>query len=108
MRGRPGPKWTVRINVAREAAFDYVADFLRHPDWAMDNMYIAPDRPGPLEVGSRFQAEGTLFGKRNASTVTVTEIDRPSRLEFEAQDGQGVTGHVFTFDTDGATTVVSR
>jgi len=106
MRGRKGPSWSVQVNCPSDKAYAYVADFLHHPDWAMDQMTISGD--GPATVGSKYKAVGHLFNKPNPSTVTVTALDAPSSLEFEAQDAKTITGHVFTFAKQGNGTQVTR
>jgi uncharacterized protein YndB with AHSA1/START domain len=107
MRGRKGPAWSVDINAPRERVFEYVADFSRHPEWSMDDMVISGHQ-GPTHEGATYDAEGTLRGKRNKSTVFVSEIDPPNRIEFEAQDSSGITGHVFTFTPQNGGTHVTR
>lgn len=107
MRGRKGPAWSVDINAPQEPVFEYVADISRHPEWAMDDMEVQGPA-GPTHEGAMYEAVGTLRGRRNRSTVFVTRIDPPSRLEFEAQDSRGIVGHVFTFSPDGGGTRVTR
>ena len=48
MRGKPGPSWTVHVNVPPEKAYIYVADLSRHAEWsfAADKMMIKADKPG--------------------------------------------------------------
>jgi hypothetical protein len=98
------------VNSTPEAAYDYVADFTRHPEWAADSsdMLLEADRPGPTMVGSRYRGEGTFLRRRNRSVVTVTQLDRPHRVEFEAEDEMGITGNVITFEKAGDGTVISR
>ena len=74
----------------------------------MDEMTMQAESQGPPAVGSRYKAEGTLFNRRNASTVTITALDPPRRLEFEAEDASSIAGHVFTFERDGAGTLITR
>ncbi|MBV8195764.1 MAG: SRPBCC family protein [Candidatus Dormibacteraeota bacterium] len=110
MRGRPGPTWTIHVNVPREKAYAYVADLGRHGEWASqaDEMTIKSDTPGPVAVGTTLTAEGTLLGKRNSSKVKVTALEPPERVEFEYEDSRGIGGHVFTFAPDGGGTLISR
>lgn len=103
-----GMTWRVKAAVTPQAAYDYVADFTRHPQWAMDDMAITPRSPGPPQVGSKFDAEGMLFGRKNSSTVTVTDLNPPSSLGFDAQDRQGITHHEFRFTPDGEGTSIER
>ena len=95
-------------DVPPERAYDYVADLSRHPEWAMDDMSIEPEAPGPVQVGSTFAAAGMLFGRRNSSTVTVTALDRPRGLGFDAQDRQGITHHEFRFTAQDGGTLIER
>jgi hypothetical protein len=108
MRGKPGPSWSIKVSVPAERAYGYVADILKHPEWGMDDMTMEAVTPGEAKVGSRFKAEGTLFGRRNPSTVVVTDLQPPRRLEFEAEDRQGITGHVFEFEKQDAGTLITR
>lgn len=110
MRGRLGPSWSVHVHTTPEAAYDYVADISRHPEWSYgpDQMKIEGEA-GPAKVGSVYRASGKLVGRDNPSTVTVTEVDPPRRIEFEAEDASGpISGHVFTFERDGDGTLITR
>jgi uncharacterized protein YndB with AHSA1/START domain len=111
MRGRPGPTWTIQVNVAPETAYAYVADLSRHSEWASeaDQMTIKADEPGDPAVGKTYSAEGTLLGRRNASKVTITALDPPRSVEFEYVDPNGTSGgHVFTFTPQDGGTLISR
>lgn len=108
MRGRPGPAWSVHAGVPPETAYDYVVQVPRHPEWAMDDMVVQPGGDPMAKVGSRYEAEGTLGGRRNKSTVTITDMERPNRLEFEAADANSISGHVFTFVKEGEGTRITR
>jgi uncharacterized protein YndB with AHSA1/START domain len=98
----------VSINAAPDKVYSYVADFSKHPEWSMDDLKIDAQTPGPLQVGSRFNAVGHLLGKPNPSTVSVTALDPPKSFEFEAEDKRGITGHVLTFTPEGSGTKVTR
>jgi uncharacterized protein YndB with AHSA1/START domain len=110
MRGRPGPSWKVVVNVPREKAYAYVADLGRHAEWGSeaDGMTITADQPGEPAVGKTYAADGTLLGKRNPSKVTITELDPPSRVEFEYEDSRGSGGHAFTFTPQNGGTLITR
>jgi polyketide cyclase/dehydrase/lipid transport protein len=98
--------WSVEAAVLPEQAYDYVADITRHPEWGMDDMTIQAKSEGPVQVGSKFDAVGTLFGRRNPSELTVAKLERPRLLEFEAHDRRGDTHHTFTFTpVDGGTEI---
>ena len=110
MRGRPGPTWKVFIKAPPEKVYAYVADVGRHGEWGSeaDGMTIKADTPGPPAVGSTYEAEGTLLGKRNPSKVKITALDPPKSVEIEATDARGISGHVFTFTPQDGGTLVTR
>lgn len=107
MRGRKGPSWSVDINAPRDQVFAYVADISRHTEWGMDLTEVSGPK-GPAHEGSVYQTAGMLKGKRNESTVFVSDVQPPERLEFEAQDSSGIVGHVFTFEPNNGSTHVTR
>lgn len=107
MRGRKGPSWSVDIDAPRDKVFEYVLDFSRHPEWGMDDMVIKGPE-GPAREGYMYDAEGTLRGKRNASTLFVSDVHAPDTIEFEAQDASGIVGHVFSFEPTNGSTHVTR
>jgi len=110
MRGRPGPTWKVFIKAPPEKVYAYVADVGRHGEWASeaDAMTIKGEGSGTPAVGNTYQAEGTLLGKRNPSTVKITALDPPKSVEIEATDSRGISGHVFTFTPQDGGTLVTR
>lgn len=103
-----GMTWSVVARVPPQQAYEYVADFTRHPEWAMDDMTISRETPGPVQAGSKFAAEGLLFGRKNPSTVTVTDLNPPGSLGFDAQDSRGITHHEFRFSARDGGTLIER
>jgi Polyketide cyclase / dehydrase and lipid transport len=71
-------------------------------------MKATADKPGPPAMGSRYKAEGMLNGKLNNSTVTITALDSPRRLAFDAEDSNSVFHHEFVFSDAGGGTHVER
>src|SRR5450759_4545361 len=59
-------------------------------------------------MGSRYKAEGMLNGKLNNSTVTITALDAPRRVAFDAEDSNSVFHHEFVFSDAGGGTHVER
>ena len=107
MRGEKGPSGSVEINAPRDVVFGYVQDISRHHEWGTDDMQMqGPD--GPAHEGFLYQAVATQRGKRSESTVFVTEVRPPERLEFEAEESTGLFGHEFTFDGTDDTTRVTH
>jgi uncharacterized protein YndB with AHSA1/START domain len=78
---------TTWVSVPPEAAFDYVADFSRHAEWANDPMTIRSLDAMPVHVGSRFEASGRQGGHEWPSELVVTAFDRPHLLAFTATGG---------------------
>ena len=99
---------TVRASQAR--VFDYVADVSRHGEWgsADDKMKAVAEKPGPPAVGARYKADGLLNGKPNQSVVTITGLEAPNKLAFDAEDSNSVFHHEFVFTPDGGGTRVQR
>ena len=98
----------VDVKAPQATVFDYGADVSRPGEWgtADDNMRATPEKPGPPSMGSRYKAEGMLNGKLNNSTVTITALDSPRRLAFDAEDANSVFHHEFVFSAaDGGTHV---
>jgi uncharacterized protein YndB with AHSA1/START domain len=100
--------YTVDVKAPQAKVFDYVADISRHGEWgsADDHMKATAEKPGLPAPGSRYKAEGMLNGKLNNSTVTITALDVPKRLAFDAEDANSVFHHEFVFTgADGGTHV---
>jgi uncharacterized protein YndB with AHSA1/START domain len=102
--------YTVEVKAPQAKVFDYVADVSRHGEWgsADDHMKATAEKPGPPAMGSRYKAEGMLNGKLNNSTVTITALDSPKRLAFDAEDSNSVFHHEFVFSGAGGGTHVER
>jgi uncharacterized protein YndB with AHSA1/START domain len=102
--------YAVDIKAPQATVFDYVADVSRHGEWgsADDHMKAAADKPGPPALGSRYSADGMLNGKPNHSVVTITAIESPKRLAFDAEDSNSVFHHEFTFSSSNGGTHVER
>lgn len=102
------------------SVFDYVADVSRHGEWASagDHMKASAESPGPPSMGSRYVAEGISFGsswqarmlngKPVPSVVTITALEAPKRLAFDAENPNWVFHHEFTFSPAGGGTRVER
>lgn len=101
--------YDVTIKAQQASVFDYVADVSRHGEWgsAEDHMKATAEKPGSPAVGARYKAEGILNGKPNNSVVTITGLESPRKLAFDAEDANSVFHHEFVFSTqDGETRVV--
>jgi uncharacterized protein YndB with AHSA1/START domain len=100
--------YDVLVKAPQQNVFDYVADVERHGEWASepDHMQVSAEKAGPPAVGARYKAEGVLNGRVNPSVVTITELQPPNRLAFDAEDSNSVFRHEFIFSPgDGGTKV---
>jgi hypothetical protein len=102
--------YSVDVKAPQAKVFDYVADVSRHGEWgsADDHMKATPEKPGPPAMGSRYKAEGMLNGKLNNSTVTITALDAPRRVAFDAEDANSVFHHEFVLSAANGGTHVER
>ena len=102
--------YTVDIKAPQAKAFDYIADVSRHGEWGShdDKMKATAVKPGPPSVGARYNAEGMLNGKLNSSTVTITKLETPTRVAFDAEDSNSIFHHEFVFTPAGGGTHVER
>lgn len=102
--------YSVDVKAPQATVFNYVADVSRHGEWgsADDHMKATAERPGPPAMGARYKADGLLNGKQNESTVTITNLEPPKRLAFDAEDSNSVFHHEFTFSPAAGGTHVER
>jgi uncharacterized protein YndB with AHSA1/START domain len=102
--------YDVDVKAPQATVFDYVADISRHGEWgsADDHMKATAEKPGPPAMGSRYKADGMLNGKPNPSTVTITALDAPKRVAFDAEDSNSVFHHEFVFSQSNGGTHVER
>ena len=102
--------YTVTIKAPQARVFEYLADVSRHGEWGSsdDRMKIAAEKPGPPAVGGRYQADALLNGKQNKSTVTITALEPPKRIAFDAEDSNSVFHHEFVLTPEGDGTRFER
>src|ERR1700676_1261145 len=102
--------YSVDVKAPQAKAFDYVADVSRHGEWgsADDHMKATADKPGPPAMVARYKADGMLNGKPNQSTVTITALDAPKLVAFDAEDANSVFHHEFVFSAANGGTHVER
>src|SRR6202162_2385354 len=102
--------YTTTIKAPQAKVFEYLADISRHGEWgsADDRMKIAAEKPGAPAVGARYQADALLNGKQNKSAVTLTALEPPTRIAFDAEDSNSVFHHEFILTPEGDGTRVER
>ena len=101
----PMPSFPVVVTIKAPQAkvFEYLADISRHGEWgtADDRMKISAEKPGAPAVGARYQADALLNGKQNKSAVTITALESPKRVAFDAEDSNSVFHHEFILTPEG-------
>jgi uncharacterized protein YndB with AHSA1/START domain len=103
--------YNATIKAPQAKVFDYIADVARHGEWGSneDHMKATAEKPGPPAVGARYKAEGVLNGKVNQSVVTITALEPPKRIAFDAEDSNSTFHHEFVLtQVDGGTDVERR
>jgi uncharacterized protein YndB with AHSA1/START domain len=100
--------YRVVVRAQPEAAFAYVSDLTRHPEWSGSRLKVEALSPGPPAVGSQYTSHGDVAGQKDRpNQLRVTEYQPPSRFTFVAQDpGFGDVTHEFSFTPqDGGTSI---
>src|ERR1700730_5496388 len=96
--------WKIAINAPQASVFEYLADVSRHPEWGSDMTSSEAEQAGAPAVGNRYAAEGVLNGKPNRSVVTITALEPPGRLAFDAKDARSSFHHVVPGPANGRET----
>ncbi len=67
---------SITINVPIQAAYDYLADFTRHPEWVKNVFRVMPFQKGNTGVGAKFRTmeftPPTTIGRAIAATLQYT------------------------------------
>jgi len=103
-------RWTVDVDRDPSVVFDYLADFSRHHEWSPKTYRVEGLPPGALTVGNRFTSYGAIPGdKEHRNEVEITEVQRPTRLAFNAVEPNGeVFVNTFTVTANGDGSRVER
>lgn len=102
--------YDVDVKAPQSKVFDYLADVSRHGEWGSedDHMKATAEKAGAAAVGSRYKADGMLNGKSNPSVVTITAIESPKRVAFDAEDANSIFHHEFVLTSANGGTHVER
>ena len=100
--------YSIVASTTPEAAYAYVADITKHPEWSPDSMQIEPEQAGPPAVGSKYKATGHLQGKPNSSVVEITALNPDHSVTFTATDGNSIFQHEFVFTKEPGGTRIDR
>jgi uncharacterized protein YndB with AHSA1/START domain len=74
---------TGSIEIARpvEEVFDFVADERNEPSYNEEMVRCEKISPGPIGVGTTYEADLIVRGRTTPMTIEVTDFDPPHRLE---------------------------
>ena len=76
------PKISGSIEIRRpvEEVFDFVADETNEPRYNDEMVHCEKVSPGPVGVGTSYEAVLDVRGRTTPMIIEVTDIDRPERL----------------------------
>jgi len=100
--------YSIVASTTPEAAYAYVADITKHPEWSPDNLKVDPEQAGPPAVGAKYKTIGHLVGKPNSSVVEITALTPDRAVTFTATDGNSIFQHEFTFTKEQGGTRIDR
>jgi carbon monoxide dehydrogenase subunit G len=99
-------KETLETPLAREAAFEYIADWSQQAAWDPNTVSSARVGEGGPEVGARYALEVKMGPRTVPMEYRITELEAPSRIVLVGE-GSGIwTEDTITFDTAGSGTRV--
>jgi hypothetical protein len=101
---------SINIGVPVSEAYRYLADFPRHQEWAYARMaYLKQLTPGPIRVGSEFEAAETVPFKA-VTHSRITALEPGSRIAWHAwfSKGSAFDWEFLLSERDGGTHLVQR
>lgn len=99
-------KETLETPLAREAAFEYIADWSQQAAWDPNTVSSERLGEGGPEVGARYALEVKMGPRTVPMEYRITELEAPSRIVLVGE-GSGIwTEDTITFDAAGSGTRV--
>lgn len=101
---------SIDVSIPVSEAYRYLADFPRHKEWAYAGMtYLKQVTPGPVQVGSEFEAAETLPFKA-VTHSRITALEPGSRVAWHAwwSRGSAFDWEFLLSDSEGGTHLVQR
>jgi hypothetical protein len=100
----------VFVNVPLQAAFDYVSDLSRHPEWSDGELKIDVLTPGPIAVGKEYRSQGEVsIQKERPNIIRISQYEPPRTFGFVANDPDaGDISHIFTFTEQNNGVLIER
>jgi uncharacterized protein YndB with AHSA1/START domain len=99
---------TFVVDAPPEAVFDYITDPSKLADWQTSKTSVEKLTDGPPGLGTRVRERTKPPGaKEFEQIVEFTEFDRPRRFHVHIVEGPHPVDGTWTFEPDGAGTMVS-
>ncbi|MCC7187187.1 MAG: SRPBCC family protein [Anaerolineales bacterium] len=100
----------ILINTNLQAAFDYVSDLTKHPEWSGGELRLEAVSSEPIQVGKEYVSKGEFaIQKERPNKLKVTEFEPPRKFGFVANDPTiGDVFHTFTFVEKGNQVLITR
>ena len=101
---------SIDIDVPVSEVYCYLADFPRHQEWAYARMaYLKQVTPGPIQVGSEFDAAETVPFKA-VTHSRITALEPGSRVAWHAwwSRGSAFDWEFVLLESDGGTHLMQR
>ena len=102
----PDTTETTTVDRGIDEAFALVSDFARLPEWDPTFTEAHQVGDGPIEVGTRFQATGSVLGATFELQLTIETLESPTHVVMRGEgDGLRTTEDLrVSADADGTTT----
>ena len=106
-------RFKIQVAAPPQKVYDVVSDIANHGSWANPSagLEVEPVSGGPTQVGSTFKSSQKFAGKHTGADLTVTKLNAPSVLQFDAvQAGKKPVTftNTFTLTQNAKGTLVER
>jgi hypothetical protein len=97
----------ISIQAPASRVFGYVADFMRHGEWAGHGLEVTKSAEGAVAVGTTFSTTAKLFGTQREQS-TITELTPDSMFAWDSTGSLGRVHHWFSLSDEGDSTTLSK
>ena len=77
--------YRISTNAKLEAAFAYISDITRHPEWN-DHLHVMALTQGDIKVGSEYHSVGRTLYEDRHNDIRITAYQPPTLFSFVARD----------------------
>ena len=99
--------YQIGIDAKPEDVFAYMSDLTTHGEWS-ENLTLEAVSEGEAAVGSEYRSTGKMMGKQVQNTIRITELESPTRICFETNDGKNDFLQEITLSQQGEGTLLKR